>query len=158
MNNDSETTGQKKKSLTRKLGVCSVITEDCSRSCVRGCVATSWTTTLPLLSKTLEPRGNKLMSSQITSLLFHSANLGQILIAHWYSLTLELCTVLGASSGVASFRWPLLWPSTAFMAFIRSGESFSWPPSTTPIWARPPLSLSRMSWANSTAWSQNWTK
>lgn len=72
--------------------------------------------------------------------------------SYWYSLMLLFCTSSSLSSEVAGFSIPLLWPSTAVMTCISSGELCSSPPSTTPIWARPPLSRSRMSWANKTAW------
>lgn len=67
---------------------------------------------------------------------------------------LPLCACSTLSSGVAPLSCPLLSPSTAFMAFTSSGVDFSSPPSTTPICARPPLSLSRMSWARRTACRQ----
>lgn len=67
---------------------------------------------------------------------------------------LEVWYGSGLSSGMASFRWPDLWPITDIISFMSSGEASSCPPSTTPIWARPPRSLSLMSWANKTAWNR----
>lgn len=72
--------------------------------------------------------------------------------SYWYSLMLPPCASSCLSSDVAAFSVPLLRPSTAVITCISSGEPRSSPPSTTPIWARPPLSRSRMSWANKTAW------